>query len=152
MFEFQVMGMVILGALLLILLIFVMLEMHSNRIVDRMWNNAQLLKPELFLTEPNEKIETASDNDSIPDMDGLPQALNETMTDQIDTVVKLTFDRKTNRLMVDSATVVRFMLCIVLMKFNKLDNKSVVRNIMVWLTDKMFSTGQTKLTTNNNVG
>lgn len=152
MFEFQVMGMVVLGALLLILLIFVMLEMHSNRIVDRIWDNAQLLKPELFLTEPNEKIETASDNDSIPDMDRLPQALNETMTDQIDTVVRLTFDRKTNRLMVDSATVVRFMLCIVLMKFNKLDNKSVVRNIMVWLTDKMFSPGRTKLTANNNVG
>lgn len=152
MFEFQVMGMVILGALLLILLIFVMLEMHSNRIVDRIWDNAQLLKPELFLTEPNEKVETASDNDSIPDMDGLPQALNETMNDQIDTVVRLTFDRKTNRLMVDSATVVRFMLCIVLMKFNKLDNKSVVRNIMVWLTDKMFSPGRTKLTANNNVG
>lgn len=152
MFEFQVMGMVVLGALLLILLIFVMLEMHSNRIVDRIWDNAQLLKPELFLTEPNEKIETASDSDSIPDMDGLPQALNETMNDQIDTVVRLTFDRKTNRLMVDSATVVRFMLCIVLMKFNKLDNKSVVRNIMVWLTDKMFSPRQTKLTANNNVG
>lgn len=151
MIEFQLVGIAIVGALLLILLIFVMLELHSSRMVKKMLNNTQLLEQELFLTEPKHKVEAALDNDSIPDMEGLQQTLESNTDEQIDTIVKLTYDRKTNRLMVDSATVVRFMICMILMKFNKLDNKSVVRNMMVWLADKMFATRDAKQTNNNNV-
>lgn len=151
MIEFQLVGIAIVGALLLILLIFVMLELHSSRMVKKMLNNTQLLDQELFLTEPKHKVEAALDNDSIPDMEGLQQTLESNTDEQIDTIVKLTYDRKTNRLMVDSATVVRFMICMILMKFNKLDNKSVVRNMMVWLADKMFATRDAKQTNNKNV-
>lgn len=119
--------------------------MHSNRIATIMIDNASLTESNVIVKHNPNDYEVGMKSEEIPDMGNNSSALLQSNEDIINAIIKVSYEPKSNHITVDSSMMVRFMICMFLLKFNRADRKGMFRALAMWALSKFTSTSDNKL-------
>lgn len=136
MFQYQIVGIVLISAIILVVMIFIVLEMHSKRIANIVIDSANLADSNMIVTHNTGDSNVSEQSEEVPDMSGNCNSMSHDDGEMINAIIKVSYEPKTNHIMVDSSVMVRFMICMFLMKLQQSDKGGMFKALALWAMTK----------------